>query len=108
MPVHHVDGALEALAHRERMRGLGEVRVAHDDGVELVAGDKAAVAAEILMTCAGAEVVALLHREEFVAPVALHMAELGRADGHGDDLVHRQQRPARDVGPERDKVALAQ
>ena len=63
MPVHHVDRTLEALAQRKRAGGLGEVRVVHDDGVELVAGDKAAVAAEILVPRGGAEVVALLHRD---------------------------------------------
>ena len=47
MPVHHVDRALEALAQRKRTGGLGEVRVAYDDGMELVAGDEAAVAAAI-------------------------------------------------------------
>ena len=60
VPVHHVDRALEALAHRERMRGFGKVGVVDDNGVEIVAGDKAAVPAEILVSCAGAEVVALL------------------------------------------------
>ena len=108
MPVHHIDRALEALAQRERAGGLGEVRVAHDDGVELVAGDKAAVAAEILVSRRGAEVVALLDGQKFVLSVGLHVAEFGRADGHGDDLVHREQRPARDVRAEGDEVALAQ
>ena len=108
MPVHHVDRTLEALAQRKRAGGLGEVRVVHDDGVKLVAGDKAAVAAEILVPRGGAEVVALLHREEFVAPVSLHVAELRGADRHGDDLVHREQRPARDVRAEGDEVSLAQ
>ena len=108
VPVHHVDRALEALAHRERVRGFGEVGVVDDNGVEIVAGDKAAVPAEILVSCAGAEVVALLDGQKFVLSVGLHVAELRRADGHGDDLVHRQQRAARDVGPERDEVALAQ
>lgn len=108
MPVHHVDRALEALAHRERMRGLGKVGVVDDNGVDIVAGDKSAVPAEILVSCAGAEVVALLDGQKFVLSVALHVAELRRADGHGDDLVHRQQRAACDIRPERDEVALAQ
>lgn len=69
MPVHHVDRALEALAHRERVRGLGEVGVVDDNGVEIVAGDKAAVPAEVLMPRAGAEVVALFDGQKFVLPV---------------------------------------
>ena len=106
MPVHHVDRALEALAHRERMRGLGKVGVVDDNGVDIVAWDKSAVPAEILVSCAGAEVVALLDGQKFVLSVALHVAELRRADGHGDDLVHGQLRATGDVAAQRDPQSL--
>ena len=104
--VGHVDGALEPLLHRQGVGRLGEVTVVDDHRVELVAHGEAVPRAEILVAGGRAQVVALRHGEEVGMPLVGDAAGLGRADGHGDDLIHGQLRAAGDVAAQRDPQPL--
>ena len=106
VPVCHVNGALEALLHRQGMGGLREVSVVDDHGVEPVAHGEAVARAEILVPRRGAQIVPLLHGEEVRMPLIRDPPRLGGADGHGDDLVHGQLRATGDVAAQRDPQPL--